>query len=330
MTKRIGRAWIVGAVLLGSPAVASAAPVVSTTRPRVMLDRVVAVVGDQILLWSELQRAVVRNPAFQDATSQLPKNATPADIEKLAEAFYPRVLDEMIDAALVRAEARKFDITVTEEDVDRASLDVARQYGMSLEELRRQVEESDEYGSWQEYRDELRDQILQFKVPHYLATWSVSEAQVREHYRKMTKDETAKVKVVQFAFRPSADTPEARNEALAAAQSLGRQLREGADVEDLLDDETLPGEERALARGDLSPAVADALFAAEDGDVVGPLASGPAYVVFAVREHVEAAVRGYEEAKEQIRTQLENEAFMKANIEMRQQLRAKAHIDVRL
>lgn len=330
MTKRIGLAWIVGALVLGSPGASLAAPVVSKTPPRVLLDRVVAVVGDQILLWSELQRSVMRHPAFQEAAGQLPKNATRADVEKLRESFYPRVLDEMIDAALVRAEARKFDISVTEEDVDRASVDVARQYGMTLEELRKQVEESDEYASWQEYRDELRDQILQFKVPHYLATWSVSEAQVREHYRKMTKDETAKIKVVQFAFRPSAETPEARNEALAAAQALGQRLRGGSDPEELLADETLPGEERSLGRGDLTPAVADALFGAEDGDIVGPLASGPAYVVFAVREHVEAAVRGYEEAKEQIRTQLENEAFMKANIEMRQQLRAKSHIDVRL
>lgn len=313
--------------VLGGPA--AAAEVVAPAR-RTMLDRVVAVVGDQILLWSELQRATDRHPLFQEAVSQLPKTATQRDLAKVREDIYPKVLDDLIDVALVRAEAKKFDITVTEEDVDRASVDVARQYGLTLEELKQQVNESDDYASWQEYRDELRDQIVQFKVPHYLATWSVSEAQVREHYRKLTRDESAKVLVAQFVFHPPSDSATARDEALAAAQEVGRKLREGADVDELLDDASLDASERAVSRADLAPKLADALFDAKDGDVVGPMAVGPDYVVYAVSEHQESAARSYEDAKEQIRAQLENEAFMKANVEMRQQLRAKAHIDVRL
>jgi hypothetical protein len=74
----------------------------------------------------------------------------------------------------------------------------------------------------------------------------------------------------------------------------------------------------------------DAVFAAKPGEVVGPIASGQGYVVYRVVAQVEAAALGYEEAKERIREQLENEAYFKAEQELRQQLRAKAHVDVRL
>lgn len=310
----------------GRPAWAAA----PSTSGRVVLDRVVAVVGDQIILWSELERATERYPPFQEAVMNLPKDASAADVRARREAVQGEVLDELIDVALIRAEAKKFDITVTEEDVDRASADVARQYGLSLEELREQVEQSDEYASWGEYRNELRDQILQFKVPHYLTTWSVSDAQVREHYRKLTKDETAKVKVLQFAFPPASAGDADRDKAIAQAQAFAKQLREGADPQAIAQEERWQDAERSIGRGDLAPALEDTLFAAEAGAIVGPLPGASGYLVFAVLEHQESAARSYDEAKEQIRAQLENEAFAKANIEMRQQLRAKAHIDVRL
>ena len=88
--------------------------------------------------------------------------------------------------------------------------------------------------------------------------------------------------------------------------------------------------DRTISRGDVAPALEDALFAAKAKQVVGPIASGQGYVVFTVDEHLESAALSYEEAKDRIREQLEQEGFFKAQAEMRQQLRAKAHIDIRL
>ena len=88
--------------------------------------------------------------------------------------------------------------------------------------------------------------------------------------------------------------------------------------------------ERTIGRGDVAPALEDAVFGAQKGAVVGPIASGQGYVVFKVIDHVASAALSYEEAKDRIRDQLENEAFFKAEQELRSQLRAKAHVDVRL
>ena len=87
---------------------------------------------------------------------------------------------------------------------------------------------------------------------------------------------------------------------------------------------------RTVGRGDIAPALEDAVFAAQKGAVVGPLGSGQGYVVYRIVEQLESAALGYEEAKDRIREQLENEAYLKAEADLREQLRAKAHVDVRL
>lgn len=329
-TMRLVLTAALAATLATTSLAASTSRAAAPAAGRQQLDRVVAVVGDEILLLSELVRTTRRHPLLQEALSTLPANASQAIIERKTTEVEVKVLDELIDIVLLRQEAEKFDIPVTEKDIDRASEDIARQYGMPVAELRKQVEASEEYGSWAEYRDEVRDQILQYKVPHYLATWSVSEAQVRDHYRKMTKDESAKVKVFQFVFTPPSQAPEERNRVFTEAQALARQLRDGVEPAKVVEAKPERASERSIGRGDIAPALEDALFAAKDKGIVGPLASGQGYVVFYVTEHLESAALSYEEAKERIREQLEQEAYLKAQAEMRVQLRAKAHIDIRL
>ena len=317
------------AVLLGLglvPAVASAAPA-----SRIQLDRVVAVVDDDVILLSELTRTTERHPLLHEALSQLPGNAGTEVRKQKRRDVEAKVLDELIDLALLRGEAERFEIKVTDEDVDRAMLDVAKQYGLTVAELRAQVEQSDEYASWAEYRNELRDQILQFKVPHYLATWSVSEAQVREHYRKMTKDESAKVRVVRFTFTPASQESADRDKVFARAQAVARRLRNGDEPTAVAADLKIDTElEQTIGRGEIAPVLETAIFSSPEGRVVGPIASGQGYVVFKILEHVASAALSYEQAKDRIREQLESEAFLKAEADLRRQLRAKAHIDIRL
>ncbi|MCA9705656.1 MAG: peptidyl-prolyl cis-trans isomerase [Myxococcales bacterium] len=298
---------------------------------RISLDRVVAVVGDQIILHSELHRQTQRHPLLQEALSQLPPSASAELVAQKERDVEAKVLDELIDLELLRAEGRRFEIQVTEQDVDQALPNVAAQYGLTVAELKQQVEASDEYASWAEYRADLRDQILQYRVAQLLATWSVSEAQVREHYRKMTRDESAKVRVEQFTFAAASADREDRDRAFARAQVVARRLREGEEsvavAESIGYDREL---ERTIGRGDIAPSLEDSIFAAQAGQVVGPTASGQGYVVFRIVEQVESAALSYEEARDRIRDQLEAQAFYKAELELRRQLRAKAHIDIRL
>jgi peptidyl-prolyl cis-trans isomerase SurA len=316
---------MLAATFVAAPAIVHAAP-----QGRVELDRVAAVVGDEVILLSELQRSAARHPLMQEGMASLPAGASQKMVQQKTREVTAKVLDELIDTALMRAEAAKFDIKIGEEEVDAAVADIARQYQLTVDDLRKQVIASAEYGSWADYRNEVRDQILQYRLPQYLATWSVSEAQVREHYRKMTKDESAKVEVRQLVFNPPTQKSGDRDRVFARAQAAARELREGKTMDEVAEGLAQESPTRTVGRGDVAPAIEDALFEAKDKQVVGPLASGQGYVVFKVIAHLESAALDYEKAKDRIRQQLEAEAFIKAQNELRAQLRAKAHIDIRI
>lgn len=309
----------------------SATPADAEPSARIALDRVVAVVGDEIILMSELDRAVRRSPLLQEALATLPQSTPEEVVEARRREVEGRVLDDLIDLELVKAEASRFELTASDADVDRALPNVAAQYGLTVEELRAQVLASEEYSTWEEYREDLRDQIVQYKVTQYLATWSVSDAQVREHYRKMSKDESAKVEVRQFVFSAPSAEREQRDQAFARAQAVARRLKNGEEADKIAEAIGYDREvARTISRGEIAPALEDAIFAAKENGVVGPLGSGQGYVVFKIIEHQASVALSFEEAKARIRTQLEQEAIIKAEQELKRQLRAKAHIDIRL
>lgn len=298
---------------------------------REVLDRIAAIVNDEVVLVSEVNRAMRASPLYQEAMSQLPPSASPQVVEQKQAEVRAKVLDELIDGALIRAEAARFQITATDEDVERALPNVASSNGLSVAELRQQVEASPEYGSWDEYREELRRDILVYKTMISLATWNVTEAQVRERYRKVSRDEGARVVVERMLFAPQGQGSKARDKAFARAQIAARRLRASEPAERVAADIGYTDElQVTIARGDIAPVLEDAVFAAKANQVVGPLASGQGYAVFKVVEHRESSALSYEEAKQRIRAQLEEEAFVKAQNDFKTGLRAKSHVDIRL
>lgn len=316
---------LAGLILIG---VLSAGPARADRQP---LDRIAAVVNDEVILVSEVERAMRASVLYQEAMSQLPPNASAQLVEQKQAEVRSKVLDELIDGALIRSEASRFQIAATPEDVERALPNVASSNGLTVEELRQQVEASPEYGSWDDYQEELRRDILVYKTMISLATWNVTEAQVRERYRKVSRDEGARVDVERMVFVPKSQDSKARDRAFAKAQIAARRLRASEPAARVAAEMGLEDELAvSIARGDIAPVLEDAVFAAKKNEVVGPLASGQGYVVFRVVEHRKSSALSYEEAKQRIRAQLEEEAFLKAQNDFKTGLRAKAHVDIRL
>ena len=298
---------------------------------RETLDRVVAVVNDEIVLASELDRETERSVAWQEASSQL-TNATPAQIEAKRQEIEIAVLNGVIDSLLVRKEAERYQLQARDEDVQRYLAELAAQNGFSsVAELKEQVEESGAYGTWADYQEEIRQQLLIYTTVQMLAAPTVTEAQVRAYYRTMTKDEGASVDVDRFVVTPSGSDSKARDEAFSQAQAVATRLREGTASDILAKELGHEAEVRVtITRGSVVPALEDAIFAAKAGQVVGPLDAGQGYVVARVVEHHASAALKYEEAKPRIQEHLRMEASIKAEREFKESLRAKAHVDIRL
>lgn len=297
-----------------------------------LLDRVVAVVNDEVVLQSELEQALRGSPELQERLSQLGATATPQQAEQVMREERAKTLNDLIKNVLVKKEAQRFQIEVNEADVDRYLQQLAQQNQFaSIAELRKAVEESGEYGAWSDYRQDIRDQLIVFKTTQSLANFAVTDAAVREQYRKMTRGEESKVEVERFLFGADEQTSAARDAAFTKAQVTARRLRSGEAVETVATEYGLTGKtHKEYARGEVAPAVEDAIFAAGPGAVVGPLETGQGYLVLKIVQHVASDVLSFEQAKDKIRDGLEQEAFAKAAEDFRQGLLAKAHIDIRL
>ncbi|MCA9717065.1 MAG: peptidyl-prolyl cis-trans isomerase [Myxococcales bacterium] len=314
---------LLAALVIGAPAESQAAAVV--------MDRVIAVVNDDIVLLSELERELTSSPILAMEVEKLGPAATQAQVEKKMEEIRPQVLDELIERHLIRREAARMQIPVGDADIERYLLQMAQDNGFSsVEELRAAVLESGQFGSWSDYRQMIRDQILVHVTTTYLTNFKVTEAQVREHYRKMARDVDSKIVLEQLPFIADEQRSDARDKIYARAQTVARRLRSGEPYAEVARELKMTDTRRTLGRGEIAPQLEDAIFAAKEGQVVGPLASGRGYVVFLIVEREETDVRSFEQAKDQIRAMLEAEAFERASRDFRQQLRAKAHIDIRL
>lgn len=133
------------------------------------LDRIAAVVDEEIILQSELDRAVANiRGQYASRTEQLP----PADV------LQRQVLERLILIRLQTARAASTGLRISDEEVDNAVTNIARQNNMNLDQLRQQLTKDGlNYG---EFRNSLRDEIVVQRLRQRFAQGriSVSDAEV--------------------------------------------------------------------------------------------------------------------------------------------------------
>lgn len=139
---RIAGLAVVGALLVAGPG-----------RAAEMIEAVAAQVGNDIVLLSELQ----------ELTGPIEKRMAEGDASK-AEILMMRaeVLDRLIEQKLVASVVARMELQATPEEVDRAIASIARDTGITTQQLIRSVTS---HGlTLPEYRDKIRSEIERSKV----------------------------------------------------------------------------------------------------------------------------------------------------------------------
>lgn len=133
------------------------------------LDRIAAVVDEDIILQSELDRAVANiRSQYAGREAQLP----PADV------LQRQVLERLILIRLQTARAESTGVRISDEEVDSAAANIARQNNITLDQLRQQL--ASEGMSYGDFRSTLRDEIVVQRLRQRFAQSriSVSDAEV--------------------------------------------------------------------------------------------------------------------------------------------------------
>ena len=265
-----------------------------------LVDRVVAIVNDDVILMSELQEAVI---VYQSETKGAPEGE---DLEDLQQ----KILKRMVDLRLQVQEARREKIEVTEDDVkavvddfvrrnggDRAKIDVQlRAQGVTWEGLRR------------DFRDHLLMQRIRSRRVGRRAT--VTEAEVDAYMAENRPKLEAGLKyharhIVVLAEPP--DQAAAWERAKTEVDAVAARLRDGTDFAALArerskDPSAAAGDDLGwLARGEMDAVFEGPLLKLAKGGVTEPIRSGAGYHLFRLEDREELTPQMLAESREQAR-----------------------------
>ena len=295
------------------------------------IDRVVAVVNDEIILDSELEE-------FTAPLLKAPLDLDTPDGASAFDALKKKSLDRLIDTRLIGQQAAELNLKVTSEEVDRAVDEIKKQNKIEDAEFEEALK--GQGFTLEGYRKNLSRQLLDMKVVNTAVRGRVviSDDEVRTAYnqsdRQNAGERLAHLREIVIAVPKNATTAEVgKKQALAA--KVATQASSGKDFSALAkaysesDTRADGGDLGFVQAGNLVEALGEVVTQMDPGDVRGPVRTQVGWSVLQLVEWKAGNLRPYDEVKDQLRRQLYDQQVEKATAAWIKELRRKAHIDVR-
>jgi len=250
-----------------------------------LLDRIVAVAGDDVVMLSEL-----RDKARQLLVELRDKHTSPMPSN---QQIVNSALNELILEKLQLAEAQRLGITADPDTVSKAIERIAEKNQLSVAQLRSALQS--EGMSFRQFEDKIRDQIITSRLINQEVTnrIQVSKSEIDQYLARQDEapDERREVHLMHIliATRDGASTEQIR-EAQQKAQRARARLDKGEDfakVSQEMSDASnaIQGGDLGWAKlGQLTPAVADLVSNSKAGDVIGPFRSNAGFHLLKVAE----------------------------------------------
>jgi peptidyl-prolyl cis-trans isomerase SurA len=315
----------------------------TTVARATIVERVVAIIGERPILWTELlHRAVATRMQIRTQTRD------PNVIGVQEQEMYKELLERMINDRLEEQQADKAHVTVTSEEIDRGITNIAnaaaQEQGRSVT-IADVLDEVHRRGmTEQDFRDEIRRQIIEGKLvelrvrPRVRVTDSDAHA-AYQHWASQMKDQQP-MDVRILALRLSSASSKMQVEArMALAQELVRRARSGEDFCQLVTQYSDDVSTRATCGShgvqpiaNLMPAIQEALRDLPEGAVSEPIpiSVGSEGVLVILMPMGSTKVPPFDDVKNDMMQRALLEGIERARKEWLQDLRRSAYVDVRL
>ncbi len=292
--------------------------VLRSTGASVVVDRVVAVVNDEIITLSDLQRE---------------------DLKKSSAAREEHILlEDLIDRKLQLAAAKRSGIDVTDTELAEALTEIMKRNSMDRKQF--DAELAKDGLTYDQYRSELREQITLSRVfnKNVRSGLNIDEAELRAYYERNQKvyaqPEEIRVRQIFIKQSDNATTSQA-TAARERARKAYERARRGEDFIGLVRE--LSESENAAAGGDLGfmrrdhalPEIEQATRSLKPGEVAGPLQFASGYHIIRLEE-VRIPVTPFDRVKDEIQSTLYQQKLDNTYRTWLQTLRGDSHIENRL
>ena len=285
-------------------------------------DRVAVVVNDEVVLLSEVRD--LGETLVEQARAEGRPEPTLADLVELS-----------VTRVLVRQELAALGLTPTSDEVERSLDEVARRNKLTREQLRAEVEKAGM--PWETYRRELSENVAEMKFSQAVLRprVTISEDELRDAWRRATKDapSRAHVQAIFLAWPPDA-TEAQRAEVTARAEALRAQARGGASFVELsrAHDQgpfgAQGGEMGTFGPGELVSELDVVVQATATGDTSAPIARDKGVFLLHVAERVVTAGGDYEALKPKLQDAVFAQRIEQERIAWAQQARRRAAVRV--
>ena len=298
-----------------------------------VVDRIVAVVNDEVITLHEL------NTAFEPYEKNIENTYKGKDkasvIQQTRESFFQRLIDNM----LIEQEAKKAGITVKDEDVMNVIQGMLTKQKSSMDEFLKNL--AREGSSLETVKKEIRSQIVRMKLlkKEVRDRIMITDAEIGEYYNKHRQEyegkESVRIKQLLLLLPTSASQDEKMKlkqqalrlreriikgesfDALTAQYSQGPAAVQGGDV-------------GFVEKGTIIPEVETVAFSLPAEQVSDVIESSMGFHIIKVIDKKGAGLKPIAVVREEIQDRIENEKLEKKYEEWISSVREKAHIETRL
>jgi peptidyl-prolyl cis-trans isomerase SurA len=304
---------------------------VSPARAR-LVEKVAAVVGDNIILASEVEEKA--GPLLAEAS----RITDPGKRSARATELRHEVLEKLIDDELILQQAADLKLSISSDQVDQSIDEIKRQNNINDDQLRDALK--GQGMSMSAYRADLKKQLLRFRVLNIQvgSRVSISDEEVKTYYdRHMKTGGNIQVRASHiFVAIPEGADAAAVKEKQAQAQKLLERAQAGEDFAKLAKQYSDDAATRAdggdlgtFGKDMLPRAIEELVFSMKVGDIRGPVRADRGYHVIKLVERKEKDAKPLEEVKDDIRIQLRQKEMERQTKTYLAELRKKTLVDIR-
>lgn len=313
--------------------VAAAAVLIWATVEAEIADRIVAVVNDEIITLSEMNRA------FEPYRERFVAGYRGEDQKRALNEAKIAFLNRMVDNLLVEQEAKKKRISVPDEEVEEALRDIREQRNLSEEEFLHLL--AKEGMTPAEFKKNSREHLMRIKLigREIRSKIVVTEEEIGEYYAKHREEYEGKesVRIRQILLMlPTGAHPETKEKRRAEAEAIHKQLLAGKSFEDLCAKFTEgPGAEEGcdigfIEKGTILPEVESVAFSLSTGQFSPVIESGVGFHIIQVTDRRGEGITAIKNVRTEIKKLIENEKLGKKLEEWLKELRKKSNVEIRL
>jgi peptidyl-prolyl cis-trans isomerase SurA len=303
--------------------------IMSKAESREVVDRVIAVVNDEIILMSEL------NAAMNVFLSRLHEyQHSQEEKEQLVYKLREEILTQLINERITDQQAKKAGIQITKEEVD-ASIEQMKKVNRLTDENLREVL-AEQGLTIEEFKEKIREQILRTKLVNreIKSKIVITKEDIKNTFQKEAEkySETKKYYLRSILMRVPNDIDKKAIETKMLA--IHKKLEQGENFEELARIHSHPalaasgGYLGAFEPGTLAPNIREAVENLKPGEFSPVLDTDQGYQIFFVEKIQNEAGRSLDEASAEIEDRLYKEIVDQRFNSWLRELRERSHIKI--